>query len=376
MSPCISNMSESFYVTLPSHSSKNEFPDNVANHFKIRLPNPIRLEGTGWQVGLSSISLPDPKNVLPPWLTEVEPLIYDSWFYAWEKGTGPKRFAAANFRISDVNDILDVNNMTGVNFMKTVIEWLNKQRTEKNMIPGYVTGYTNESGEKKEFFPTYRFKGEDLVVDGTNIEYHDFGRVFRWKSPLLMIRIDLALEMGWFKRKEPAPSDPRFALELGPNLVMELRNYLLPTPGDLRYSYGPDGSPAQGQVTDTYWFIPRDSEGAMSPYVQMSLSVNWRFINLNHSFKNVLGPSSRSLIVYSDVGSSSVVGNQVTDLLREVDYKREGRGSYYFEPTHLQYIKVRKDVIDIIETQVSETDGELVKFGKGNTIVTLHFKKG
>ena len=70
-----------------------------------------------------------------------------------------------------------------------------------------------------------------------------------------------------------------------------------------------------------------------------------------------------------------MVGNQVTDLLREVDYKREDRGSYYFEPTHLQYIKLRKTVIDITEIQVAETTGELVKFGKGNTIVTLQFKK-
>ena len=51
--------------------------------------------------------------------------------------------------------------------------------------------------------------------------------------------------------------------------------------------------------------------------------------------------------MYFDVGSSRVVGNQVTDLLQEVDYKREGRGSYYFEPTRLQYIKLRKTVIDI-----------------------------
>ena len=368
-------MSESFYVTLPSHSSKNEFPNNTSNHFKIRLPNPIQLEGSGWKLGLSSISVPDPKNVLPSWLTETEPLTYVSRFYAWKIGTGAKRFVASNFRISDVSDVLDVNNMTGVSFMKTVIEWLNKQRSEKIMTPGYITGYTNPDGEKKNFYPTFRFEGEDLVIDGKDIEYHDFGRVFRWKSPFLGLRIDLALEMGWFKRKDPAPDDPRYALELGPNLVMELRDDALPTPGDLRYSYGPDGGAAQGQVTHAYWFIQRDSEGELSPYVRMSLSVNWRFINLNHSFKNVLGSSARSLLVYSDVGSSSVVGNQVTDLLREVDYKREGRGSYYFEPTHLQYIKVRKDVIDIIETQVSETGGDLVKFGKGNTIVTLHFKK-
>ena len=33
------------------------------------------------------------------------------------------------------------------------------------------------------------------------------------------------------------------------------------------------------------------------------------------------------MLVYSDVGGSSVVGNQVTDLLREVHFNREGRGS-------------------------------------------------
>ena len=89
----------------------------------------------------------------------------------------------------------------------------------------------------------------------------------------------------------------------------------------------------------------------------------------------VVGVSSRPLFIYSDVGSSGVVGNQVTDLLREVNYKREGKGSQYFEPLHIQYIPVRKDTIDIIETQVAETSGQLARFGEGNTIVTLHFKK-
>ena len=74
-------------------------------------------------------------------------------------------------------------------------------------------------------------------------------------------------------------------------------------------------------------------------------------------------------------GSRRVAGNQVTDLLGEVHYKRGGKGSHYYEPLHIQYIPVRKDVIDIIETQVTETTGALTKFGAGNTIVTLHFKK-
>ena len=71
-------------------------------------------------------------------------------------------------------------------------------------------------------------------------------------------------------------------------------------------------------------------------------------------------------------------GNRVTDLLLEIQYKREGRGTLYFEPWHIQYLPLRNEVLEIIQIQVTETvgtGGDLVKFGKGNTIVTLHFKK-
>ena len=51
----------SFYVTLPSHANRKEFPSNQANWFKVRLPTPLRLTEVAWQVGLSSISIPDAK---------------------------------------------------------------------------------------------------------------------------------------------------------------------------------------------------------------------------------------------------------------------------------------------------------------------------
>ena len=113
---------------------------------------------------------------------------------------------------------------------------------------------------------------------------------------------------------------------------------------------------------------------AVPEFIRLTLTCNWRFINLNTSFKNVTGTTKRSLFVYSDV-RSGVVGIQVTDFLCEVNYNREGKGSRYLEPPQIQYIQVRKKVLNIIEVQVSETTGELVKFGAGHTIVTLHFKK-
>ena len=65
----------------------------------------------------------------------------------------------------------------------------------------------------------------------------------------------------------------------------------------------------------------------------------------------------------------------MTDLLREAMYQRKGRGSVYFALLHIQYIPLGKGVVDIVETNVAESNGDLTKFGPGNTIVTLHFKK-
>ena len=58
-----------------------------------------------------------------------------------------------------------------------------------------------------------------------------------------------------------------------------------------------------------------------------------------------------------------------------INFQREGKGIKHFEPLHIQYIPVREEIVDIIETQVAETTGELSNFGEGNTILTLHFKR-
>lgn len=47
----------SFYVTLPSDSSMNYFPENKISHFISRLPNPIELTGE-WEVGLVEFIYP------------------------------------------------------------------------------------------------------------------------------------------------------------------------------------------------------------------------------------------------------------------------------------------------------------------------------
>ena len=332
-----------FYLSLPSHSNKTEFPDNTSNHFRIRLPYPKKLEGHGWKVGLSAISLPDPTSQTPKLMENDDIMFKSGWIAQGTIGTGAKFDFYAEFRPSDVRKE-DLVTLTGVGFMKTVKSFFDKQRVEKAL----TIGFKFTSGGKKTYSPL-KWEGEDLLIDNSDVMLQKLRDNNFY--PSFHINKEFALEMGWFKESG----------DLGSNLVIEVADDIVPSPPDTFSLSKPN----------RFW--KESSDGKM---MILSMSCIWRFINLNSSFKNVTASSKRSLFVYSDVGGSGVVGNQVTDLLREVNYKREGKGTQYFEPLHIQYIPVRKDLIDIIETQVAETTGQLTKFGEGNTIVTLHFKQG
>ena len=121
------------------------------------------------------------------------------------------------------------------------------------------------------------------------------------------------MDTGWLINKGNNNYD------LGPNLSIEIPVGSIPNPADM-----PNPSVSK------FW-----SYGFLSGMIRLSLTCNWRFCNLNKAFENVLGSSKRSLFIYSDVGGSRVVGNQVTDLLREVSYKCEGKGFQYFEPLYI-----------------------------------------
>ena len=105
--------------------------------------------------------------------------------------------------------------------------------------------------------------------------------------------------------------------------------------------------------------------------LHLSTFIDWVFMDLDNAYKKAFGHNRRSMYLYSNVGRSMVVGNQVTDLLREIPHE-SSKGSY--EPIHIQYLPVRSEVIDIIELQLAENDGKLVEFSSGVTSVTLHFK--
>ena len=167
--------------------------------------------------------------------------------------------------------------------------------------------------------------------------------------------------MGWF-------TETQNGFKLGPNLVMSFIDGKVPAKNEYDF--------VSSSFDPLYFITDPDPKGVT--WIFLSLRVNWRFINLNQAFRSVIQDPTRMLHVYSDVGSSTMVGHKIVDLLREVKYDRTTKGQVYFEPYHIQYIPVRREVMDIIEVQVAETTGtgdDLAKFGPGHTLVTLHFKQ-
>ena len=342
----------SFYVTLPSHSNRREFPNNQANSFKIRLPKPLQLTGGGWQVGLSAISLPDARVNLYELVMKGQHVLGIKWHLKAPSQDGGtyNKYGAAVAKIDDINDwdwVVD-----GVSFMKAAITHVEQKRRES-----VIQGGTFLDDQGKHTYVKFRWEGEDLLIDNTNVS-HD-GSV---RTPSFAVHTKLAAKMGWLRKITSG-------WILGPNLQQDFLGDQIPDMtknSDWKDITDKDGNPV-------FWTTSRAED-----YMELSMSCGWRFTNLNVAFRAVVGDPTRTLHVYSDVAGSTVVGNRVTDLLREIQYKRQGRGTLYFEPLHIQYMSLRNEVVEIIHVQVAETigrGGDLVKFGDGHTIVTLHFKK-
>ena len=119
----------------------------------------------------------------------------------------------------------------------------------------------------------------------------------------------------------------------------------------------------------------------MNEGLQLSSYCNWRFIYLDESYRLAFGGVHETVIVsapprgpmylYSNVGRSTIMGNRVTDLMREIPHDPT---EIRYEPIHIHYKPVRSNLMDIIETQVADNDGKLVDFVSSMTSVMLHFK--
>ncbi|KAL9982831.1 hypothetical protein ACROYT_G004940 [Oculina patagonica] len=287
------------------------------------------MEGTGWKVGLSSISVPDASIDLTRFKSFKFPLLSAQWMLKRKDKEGRVQSKSVTTDLTFQDILYDDNIVDGLSFMKALVFKFDQVKEYKRI----VGDLTKSPDNGKEWEYTFKWEGEELVLDNSNL---DVSEVKTEGVPYYMsFNEDLAFDMGWVKKNE------KENVFLGPNLKPECHHATIPDPIDVDDF---------GEGKKNFWVVENGQ-------LFLSCYCNWRFVKLNRAFQKVIGDASRTLFVYSDVGGSSVVGNQVTDLLREIHFQREGKGIKYFEPLHIQYIPLRNQIVDIIETQVSETTG-------------------
>ena len=115
--------------------------------------------------------------------------------------------------------------------------------------------------------------------------------------------------------------------------------------------------------------------GSSEKFLEMRASVNWEIRGLNGGWfeKEFVNPT-RTLRVDSNANTSTMVGDQVTDVLREVNFDSTKEGQQYFEPKHRQYLQVRQQEYEVMEIALDDLNGVPVKFGPGVTSVVLQFR--
>lgn len=330
----------SFYITLPSFP-RPSFENNTPASFKVRLPNRLTLEGSGWKVGLASITIP---NVCFLHQLSNAGMSDGDWLMSITNKTGKPgqnyKLKRATVSLGDLkmhkHSLLD-----GVDFFSMMAGILQERRYQL-LEPGYQV-------EPEEFAPlTIKPLGDDFEMhvgkDGNETSSH------------LDIKVDsrLAKVMRWIMFNKQG------------NPTQFLDHHLIP------YLRG-DKRPETTELTGNAFFQLRADEKAFS----LSRKAQWRFVQLNRIFDHVTKRHKRTLYVYANVGASTIVGDQVVSLLREVEYnpRQAQNDHFHFEPNMIQYHDVLSTDMDTIEVQITETDNTLLEFGQGVTTLVLHFKK-
>ena len=242
-----------FYVTLPSHSSRNEFPDNTANSFKIRLPHPIRLEGGGWKVGLVAVSLPDPTSQVPPLMKDENVIMFQTYWIANNTTiVQGKRVFQASFQAKDLRRE-DLEILDGKGFMNSMKAFFDKKKVEHVLSSGWKIA---DADGKNNTTAHFVWEGEDLVLHNVDVKLEKWSGVDSTYYPSFFINADLALDMGWFKKN----ANDKYVL--GPNLTIEIPNGTIPTPTDI-VSINPS------LLGDKFW-----NYGSGSGLIRLTLTCN------------------------------------------------------------------------------------------------------
>ena len=371
----------------------DEFPKNTNNSFKVRLPEPLSLQGEGWYASLMSLTVPDEGQsnavIASDPHTKVirykHPISTRKWTDTGDPSTSGYESinTALSTKMIELEEIMNATQIvsTGSQFWKRVMQTLhNKIMTE--VMKDQWNASVAERDRKpivfvnKHGMPQLSWKGESLVIEA--IAKKNLMNNRQVSMVEFYINVDIALKFGLLRRKTGKTGYATSDFVLGPNL-----QYSLPTktydestgPVGSRYRtyYNWEGDVYEGVnfISSAFSIITADNV----KWLRLFPAFEWQLNNLDASFEKIVGTRKRTVMVYSDLVESTVVGSSKFPLLREVQLLRTGDGESTAEPLHHQWIKLRGQQLVIVEVEIASTAGPLTILPPGKTIVTIGLKQ-
>ena len=309
-------------MTLPSNGGGGEFnATNLNSFYKVRLPERLKLKDEDWEVALASISLPTfdavKRSILHkfPAKTKVGLKI---GLLAYEEKDAPADATTNPTKVVTIYGIVIMEDLVnGVVPVKDGYIKLNLARQNKfrRLLGNSKTVFNPRwrHPDKQAYEQTIEFGVDEIRINGH----------FQNTTIFTAIPEDLAVAMGIIKAKSDATP--------GLSTLVSFRNNDYQKPDSWASFFK-----LQGSLTD-------------ENFLEMTWNVNWEIRGLNGGWfeKEFINPT-RTLRVYSNANTSSMVGDQVNDVLREVNFDSTKEGQQYLEPNHRQYLQVRQQEYEVM----------------------------
>ena len=387
-------MSEIKRLTLVSDPT-DEFPNNANNSFKVRLPERLSLPGEGWHASLMSLTVPDQgqSNAIIAADPHTKVIKFKMSYVIRKWVTGMYRFAEVKTVdcVLELEEIMNASQIvaTGSQFWKRVMQEMHNKMMH-NVMAEQMRWLVTEPDQrpivsaKQNAMPRLTWKKGALVIKA--LPRTDLIKENKTAITEFFINLDIALKFGLVEEKKVNNATKYF---LGPNLQYTLPTSTYDSDTPLkgisdRTPYNWEGVQYMG-VSPALLFgnivanIEHDPMQVVThqgvKFLQLSLIVEWQLNNLDASFEKIEGTRKRTVMVYSDLVESTVVGSGKYPLLREVQLLRTGDGESTAEPLHHQWIKLRGQQLDILEVEIASTSGPLAILPPGKTLVTIGLKQ-
>ena len=385
-------MSEIKRLTLISDPT-DEFPKNTNNSFKVRLPEPLNLPGEGWHASLMSLTVPDQGQsnavIAADPHTKVirykHPITTRKWTDTGYPSTSgylsiTTRLAVKMIELEEIMNSTQIV-ATGSEFWKRVMQTLHNKIMTHAMTDQWSASVAEADRKpivfvNKHGMPQLSWKEESLLIKA--IPKKDLLNNQQINMVEFYINVDIALKFGLLSRKTGKTGYATSDFVIGPNL-----QYSLPTktydentgPVGSRYRtyYNWEGDVYEGVNFTSRAFTIVEADNVK--WMRLHQAFEWQLNNLDASFEKMVGTRKRTVMIYSDLVESTIVGSGKYPLLREVQLLRTGDGESTAEPLHHQWIKLRGQQLDIVEVEIASTSGPLAILPPGKTIVTIGLKQ-